>query len=59
MEDFPEWPAYSAEAPVNIVLNATLDALNVHIEPDTWRGEGMALWETYGIELQFESNWRP
>lgn len=59
MEDFPEWPVYSVEEPVNMVLNATLDALNVHVEPDTWREEGMALWDKYEIELQSESNWRP
>ena len=58
-KDFPDWPVYSGEEPVNLVLNATDDALNVHVEPDTWRQEGMALWDTYGIELQFESNWRP
>ena len=42
-----------------MALNNTVDALNVHVEPDRWREESMAVWDTYGIELQSESNWRP
>ena len=57
-DGFPEWPAYSIEEPVNLVLNATEDALSVHLEPDTWREEAIALWETHEIELQYMANWR-
>lgn len=44
-----------------MVFNATEsdNQLNVHIEPDTWRKEGVALWDKYAIELQFEGIWRP
>ncbi|KAK3986188.1 lipase 4 [Cladorrhinum sp. PSN332] len=54
---FPEWPRYSVDNPRNIVFNATAepDALNVHLEKDTWRKEGMALWWTYPLELDFAS----
>jgi hypothetical protein len=36
-----------------MVLNATEvpDQLNIHVEPDTWREEGMALWAEYPLEL--------
>jgi hypothetical protein len=49
----PTWPKYSVDEPVNLVLNATAvpDQLNVHVEPDTWREEGMALWAKYPEEL--------
>ncbi|KAK3293163.1 Alpha/Beta hydrolase protein [Chaetomium fimeti] len=49
----PAWPKYSVENPSNLVLNATQvpDKLNIHIEPDTWREEGMALWAEYPLEL--------
>jgi hypothetical protein len=49
----PTWPKYSVDEPVNLVLNATEvpDQLNVHVEPDTWREEGMALWAKYPEEL--------
>ncbi|KAH8172559.1 carboxylesterase family protein [Sarocladium implicatum] len=58
---FPRWPLYSNDSPKNMVFNATEsdDKLNVHIEADTWRKEGMGLWEKYPVELQFGSNWRP
>ncbi|KAH6847818.1 Alpha/Beta hydrolase protein [Chaetomium sp. MPI-CAGE-AT-0009] len=49
----PAWPKYSVENPSNLVLNATEvpDELNIHVEPDTWRQEGMALWAEYPLEL--------
>ena len=58
---FPRWPLYSNDGPKNMVFNATEsdNKLNVHIETDTWRKEGMGLWEKYPVELQFGSNWRP
>lgn len=51
--DVPAWPKYTVENPSNLVLNATAvpDKLNVHVEPDTWRQEGMALWAKYPLEL--------
>jgi hypothetical protein len=44
---------YSVENPSNMVFNATAvpDLLNIRIEPDTWRKEGMALWGKYVLEL--------
>lgn len=54
---FPKWPKYSLKSPTNIVFNATEtpDVLNVHVEPDTWREEGMALWPKYAMELDLLS----
>lgn len=44
-----------------MVLNATAadNKLNVHLEADTWRKEGMALWVEHPVELQFGSDWKP
>jgi len=49
----PEWPRYTLGNPVNMVWNATKepDSVNNHLEPDTWREEGMALWPRYPLEL--------
>jgi hypothetical protein len=47
----PDWSAYSAKEPSNIVFNATDTELNIHIEADTWREEGMALWAKYPTEF--------
>ncbi|KAK3360620.1 Alpha/Beta hydrolase protein [Lasiosphaeria hispida] len=49
----PIWPKYTLEKPVNMVWNATQepDTVNNHIESDTWREEGMALWPKYALEL--------
>ncbi|GAB1318454.1 Carboxylic ester hydrolase [Madurella fahalii] len=53
----PAWPKYNLKRPSNLVLNATEvpDMLNVHVEPDTWREEGMALWAKYPLELDMFS----
>lgn len=58
MSGVPEWPKYTVDNPTNMVLNATEapDRLNVHVEPDTWRAEGMALWTQYPLELDL---WGP
>ncbi|KAK4245491.1 lipase 4 [Corynascus novoguineensis] len=55
----PTWPKYSVDKPSNLVLNATEvpDVLNIHIEPDTWREEGMALWAKYPLELDLAMGW--
>ncbi|KAK4641587.1 hypothetical protein QC761_500510 [Podospora bellae-mahoneyi] len=52
---FPVWPKYDVKKPTNMVFNATEhpDRLNVHIEPDTWRKEGMAIWPSHPIELDY------
>ncbi|KAK0710453.1 Alpha/Beta hydrolase protein [Apiosordaria backusii] len=52
---FPTWPKYNLKKPVNMVFNATAhpDRLNVHLEPDTWRKEGMALWPQNALELDY------
>lgn len=44
-----------------MVLNATAEdnKINVHVEPDTWRKEGIDVWIKYSIELQSGGNWRP
>jgi carboxylesterase type B len=57
----PEWPAYSLDAPSNMVLNATEsdNKINVRVEADTYREKGLALWSKYDIELEFGSSWRP
>lgn len=41
----PEWPKYSLEAPVNMVLNVT----GPWVEADTWRKEGIAYMNTYDV----------
>ncbi|KAK0621004.1 neuroligin-4 [Immersiella caudata] len=50
---FPAWPKYSVKSPSNLVFNATEkpDVLNVHVEPDTFREEGIRLFETYPYQL--------
>ncbi|KAK5652277.1 hypothetical protein OQA88_10625 [Cercophora sp. LCS_1] len=50
---FPAWPRYSVEKPANLVFNATAepDALNVHVESDTYRQEAFSLFEGYPYEL--------
>ncbi|KAH6699261.1 acetylcholinesterase [Verticillium dahliae] len=57
----PKWPTYDLASPKNMLLNATEsdNQLNVRLEPDTWRAEGMALWPQYPIELDLGSTWRP
>ncbi|KAK4204589.1 Alpha/Beta hydrolase protein [Triangularia verruculosa] len=52
---FPTWPKYDVRKPTNLVLNATEhpDRLNVHVEPDTWRKEGMAVWPSNPFELDY------
>lgn len=55
MESVPKWPKYTVEEPANMVFNATAepDRLHNHVEPDTWRPDGMALWAKYPLELDF------
>ncbi|KAK4033472.1 Alpha/Beta hydrolase protein [Parachaetomium inaequale] len=55
----PGPPKYSVESPSNLVLDATMvpDALHIHVEPDTWREEGMALWAEYPLELDLGVEW--
>lgn len=44
-----------------MVLNATEkdNRINVRVEADTWREEGVAVWSKYPIELEYGSSWRP
>jgi hypothetical protein len=55
VHNVPTWPKYTVEMPVNMVWNATtvLDRINNHVEADTWREEGMALWGRFPLELDF------
>ncbi|KAL2159330.1 hypothetical protein VTH06DRAFT_2333 [Thermothelomyces fergusii] len=55
----PVWPKYTVDNPSNLVLNATEtpDVLNIHVEPDTWREEGMALWAEHPLELDLALGW--
>ncbi|KAK0649784.1 hypothetical protein B0T16DRAFT_492341 [Cercophora newfieldiana] len=55
----PEWPQYSVKEPFNIVFNATDTQLNVHIEPDTWRKEGMAFWAERATEFDLAGSLKP
>lgn len=55
----PEWPPYTVESPSNIVFNATDAALNIHIEPDTWRKEGMAIWADRATEFDLAGSLKP
>ncbi|KAM0328174.1 hypothetical protein ACHAQA_005581 [Verticillium albo-atrum] len=57
----PKWPTYSLTSPKNMLFNATAsnNKINVRIEDDTWRKEGMALWSEHAFELDPGSVWRP
>ncbi|KAK0657810.1 Alpha/Beta hydrolase protein [Cercophora newfieldiana] len=59
VKEVPEWPPYSIKNPSNIVFNATETDLNVHIEPDTWRKEGMAFWARYATEFDLAGSLKP
>ena len=51
-KNIPNWPLYSVKDPKNMVWNAT-NTLNVRLEPDTWRKEGMELWVKNPTELVY------
>jgi hypothetical protein len=59
VNDVPTWPLYSLEKPSNTVFNATDSGLNMHIEPDTWREEGMALFAKYPTEFDLAGTSKP
>lgn len=44
----PLWPAYSVEAPMNIVWDANVTGL-AYAEADTWRAEGIALINEFNV----------
>ena len=57
--DVPTWPLYTTDNPSNIVFNATGDTLDVHIEPDTWREKGMAIWAERPLEFDLAGSVKP
>jgi len=46
-----DWPAYSVDAPMNIVWDANVTAL-AYAEPDTWRAEGIQLINEFNVAYQ-------
>lgn len=59
--EVPEWPQYSISEPANMAFNATFadNTIYTRVEADTWREEGLELWNKYAVELSFNGNWRP
>ena len=50
--DAPYWPVYNNSFPSNIVFNATDHALNIHIESDTYRKQGIDIWNNLTTILE-------
>jgi len=55
----PTWLAYTVKKPTNIVFNATDTQINLHLDSDTWREEGMAIWAKYPAEFDLAGSLKP
>ena len=54
VSDTPHWPQYSknTDGASNMVFSATDNALNIHVEYDTYRAQGIGIWNNWTTLLE-------
>ena len=56
MPHAPSWPRYGDSSAVNYVFNVSGETLDIHVEPDTYREEGINIWKSHVLEAYYNED---
>jgi carboxylesterase type B len=52
----PSWPQYASSSPRNYLYNASVEEVDIHIEADTYREDGIEIWLSHILQAYYNED---